>query len=148
MNNFTRTFFAALCMAHVAKAQTDQQKITAVLLAEARGEGVIGMSAVAEVIHQRSLERHWTCLKVVTQHHAFSCLNKTTPEKLYEQRRHDPELAAAMGISAILLWHPENITHHTRGANHYHATTMAKPPLWAIGKKPTAVIGHHAFYRL
>jgi spore germination cell wall hydrolase CwlJ-like protein len=34
----------------------------------------------------------------------------------------------------------------TKGATHYHADSIT--PYWAKGERPSAVIGHHLFYKI
>jgi len=141
----------ALLLAPALYAQPYQEKIVAaVLVAEASSEGVRGMEAVAEVIGQRAKDKGKTPLQVVTsgtqKYRAFSCLNGTTPEKLHRHWSKDANYDEALKIAAVLTRQPERLGSRTKQATHY--TQKWEKPYWAKGKKPVAVIGHHAFYRL
>jgi len=141
----------ALLLAPALYAQPYQEKIVAaVLVAEASSEGVRGMKAVAEVIQQRAEDKGKTPLQVVTsgtrQRRAFSCLNGTTPEKLHQHWSKDENYDEALKIAAVLVRQPERLGSLTNRATHY--TQKWEKPYWAKGKKPVAIIGHHAFYRL
>jgi len=142
---------ALLLLAPALFAQSYQEKIVAaVLVAEASSEGVRGMMAVAEVIGQRAKDKGKTPLQVVTsgtgQRRAFSCLNGTTPEKLLQHWSKDANYDKALKIALILTRQPERLGGLTNRATHY--TRRQEKPYWAKGKKPVAVIGQHAFYRL
>ena len=149
MRYFTSLLFllttAALC------AQTYQEKVVAaVLTAEAATEGRRGLMAVAEVINQRSKDKGKTPYQVVTagsgHHRAFSCLNGTNPDKLYARRSQEPAYPMALNVALTLCREPQKLTKVTNRATHY--TRKEERPYWSKGKKPVAVIGAHAFYRL
>jgi hypothetical protein len=113
------------------------------ILAEARGEGRDGMSAVACVIAQRSLNRNLTPEQVCLQKWQFSCWNGKSEQDL------DHLYKSPMADWALYL--EENIHSMNRAkvgfADHYYADWI-KAPYWAKGNKPVAVIGKHKFYRL
>lgn len=146
-----KQFLLVLLLAPAVYAQPYQEKIVAaVLAAEASSEGVRGMTAVAEVIRQRAKEKGKTPLQVVTsgtqKRRAFSCLNGITPERLYKHWSKDENYTEALKIAALLARQPERLGSLTNRATHY--TLKREKPYWAKGKKPVAVIGQHAFYRL
>jgi hypothetical protein len=131
--------------------QTYQEKIVAaVLTAEAATEGKRGMLAVAEVVNQRSKDKNKTPYQVVTagkgRKRAFSCLNGTTPDKLFVRRSKEPNYPVALGVSLTLCREPAKLTRMTNRATHY--TRKEEKPYWSKGKRPVATIGAHAFYRL
>ena len=143
--------FLYLLLVPALYAQPYQEKVlAAVLAAEASSEGVRGMKAVAEVIYQRSKDKGKTPFQVVTsgtaQRRAFSCLNGTTPDKLYRHWSKDENYDEALKIASLLLREPQRLGSLTNRATHY--TQKWEKPYWAKGKKPVAVIGQHAFYRL
>jgi len=143
--------FLFSCAPWVLPAQTYQEKaIAAVLMGEAWSEGVQGMSAVAEVIHQRALEKGWTPLHVVTAHrgriHAFSCLNGTSLDHLIQKFSAQPDYRRALQLAKTVCCDPNRLPGLTRSANHY--TRATERPAWAAGRQPVIVIGRHAFYRL
>jgi len=113
------------------------------LLAEARGEGKDGMAAVAAVINQRAINRNISAEAVCLQKWQFSCWNGKTESDLAHLYK------STMAPWALYL--ERNITRMNRAkignADHYFADTI-KPPYWARGKKPVAIVGKHKFYRL
>lgn len=127
--------------------------IAAVLIAEAGGERdyQTAMEAVNEVITERvawyqptrrnNVPSFTECKTlVVTQPKQFSCLNRTTPEKLIARAQKHLHWPLAVAIAM------RPVTHHTVRATHYHARTVT--PSWTKGRKPCARIGNHLFYRL
>lgn len=141
----------------MAKATTPEPRVTyeeeavaAVLMGEAWSDGTRGMSAVAEVIHQRSIEKHQTPMTVISVHHgavhAFSCLNKTTVDKLIAKYSHEPAYQQALQLAELTCEAPERLPNLVGPANHY--TRASERPYWAQGHQPVAIVGGHAFYRL
>ena len=61
------------------KSTNGHQIVAAVLMAEARGEGEIRMTAVAEIIRNRAEEASESPVQIVLKQGAFSCLNESTP---------------------------------------------------------------------
>ena len=112
------------------------------ILAEARGEGRDGMSAVACVIAQRSLNRNLTPDQVCLQKWQFSCWNGKSEQDL------DHLYKSPMADWALYL--EENIHSMNRAkigyADHYHADYVN--PYWADKTKKTFTIGKHIFYRI
>ena len=134
-----------------ARGQTyGEQAVAAVLMGEAWSEGIRGMTAVAEVIHKRAAEKDETPLQVVAMHrgriHAFSCLNGATISQLIQKFSAKRAFLKALGIAEKVCEDPAHLPDLTNSANHYTRTT--ERPYWARGKRPVAVIGHHAFYKL
>ena len=133
-----------------ASAQTYEQKVVAaVLMGEAWDQGSKGMSAVAEVIHQRCVETGQTPLQVVTQgkfkHRAFSCMNGRTPTGMVQRFNREADFSRVALPLAMRQW-PANFVGATRLATHF--TRKEEKPWWAKGYKPVVIIGDHAFYRL
>jgi N-acetylmuramoyl-L-alanine amidase len=124
------------------------------LWGEARGEGNIGMQAVANVIvnrveYAKSQNGFWwgdTILKVCHKPYQFSCWNKNDPNyrKLLEidDSNHHFALALRLANRAVLGFLPD-ITYQS---THYHERSIL--PHWARRQKPKTVIGRHIFYRL
>jgi spore germination cell wall hydrolase CwlJ-like protein len=134
-----------------AAAQTYEEKvIAAVLMGEAWGEGTNGMTAVAEVIHQRSVDKQKTLLQIVTTHsghiHAFSCLNGTSPSQLISKFKDEPDFQKALEIAKTACRTPDQLPGTTKHANHF--TRTDETPWWAKNKKAVAVVGNHSFYRM
>jgi spore germination cell wall hydrolase CwlJ-like protein len=133
-----------LCMLGVAGAalgQSDRERaVAAVLMAEAWSEGVQGMTAVAEVIHQRTLEKGCTPLEVVSARrgriHAFSCLNGTTVNRLIGKFSREPDYAQALQLAQTLCQTPSWLPGLALGANHF--TRASESSYWAKGKRPSS----------
>jgi len=137
--------------AGVVSAQTrEEQAVAAVLMGEAWSEGVEGMTAVAEVIYQRSSEKGRTPFRTVAGHrgraHTFSCVNGTTLDNLIRKFRRQPAFGDALKLAQVVCETPEKLPGITHAANHY--TVLTERPFWVGGHEPVAVIGRHAFYRL
>jgi cell wall hydrolase len=135
----------------VSLGQTyEERAVAAVLMGEAWSEGVRGMTAAADVICQRAKEKDWTPLRVVAAHrgrvHAFSCLNGTTLDRLIRKFEGKPDYQDALQIAHKACQTPDRLPDITNSANHY--TRKTEHPYWAKGKRPVAVIGRHAFYKL
>ena len=117
---------------------------------EARGEGSIGMQAVAAVIMNRlqiSKEKgkFWwgnSIIEICQKPYQFSCWNRDDPNyrKVLNVDKRDRAFAKACDIARVCLSDPTN------GATHYHARGIY--PFWSRHQNPTATIGNHIFYRI
>lgn len=122
---------------------TDEQQIIALtLLAEARGEGVEGMEAVAMVIKQRMANRKQTASQVCLAPKQFSCWNGKSSDNL----RHLWQSPAAPDAIKVVRRFDELDPAVIDYADHY--CTVNIQPFWAIVQVPVVVIGNHTFYRL
>ena len=124
-------------------AKSGNELCAAVLIAEAGGEGRIGMQAGWEVIHRRSINRRISHAAVVKQQWQFSCLNRTSSSSLIRKAKRHRRWSEAVAIAAA-----KPRTSYTKQADHYHAASMSKRPYWIKGQKPTACVGGHLFYKL
>ena len=119
------------------------------LWGEARGEGTIGMQAVANVIINRAANPSWwgsNIMQVCRRPYQFSCWNDGDPNRsqLKSVTEKDLYFATALRIACRAAYGAlEDITN---GADHYHAAGIT--PGWAKGQTPVAVIGNHIFYKL
>jgi N-acetylmuramoyl-L-alanine amidase len=122
---------------------TDEQQVLALtLLAEARGEGVQGMEAVAMVVKQRMVNRSQTAKQVCLAPKQFSAWNGRSKSDL-EYLWRSPAASDAVGVvRRFSQLDPADIGH----ADHY--CTVQITPYWALNQQPVAVIGNHKFYRL
>ena len=120
------------------------------LWGEARGEGDVGMEAVASVVLNRANNPRWwgdsvrdVCLKP----RQFSTWNPEDPQ--YERIRSvtaaDPKFVAAREVARRAL--AGEVEDRTGGADHYVNLAVAKPS-WARHQPPSAVIGNHTLFRL
>jgi N-acetylmuramoyl-L-alanine amidase len=146
--------FVTICLCclplTVLGATYEERAVAAVLMGEAWSEGAQGMTAVAEVIHQRTVEKGQAPLQVISAHrgkvHAFSCLNRTPLNQLIWKFCDEPDFQQALHIAQVTCQTPAQLPGLTRLADHYTCTT--EHPYWARGYQPVAIIGRHAFYRL
>ncbi len=117
---------------------------------EARGEGSIGMQAVAAVIHNRLAVstikgKFWwgnSLIEICQKPYQFSCWNRNDPNyrKVLNVDKRDTAFAKAVDIASVCMADP------TGGATHYHAAGIY--PFWARNQQPTKTIGNHIFYRI
>ena len=134
--------------------EKDRDVLARTLWGESRGEGPAGMIAVAWSIRNRvndGKERSWwgegytgVCQKAWQ----FSCWNKNDPNYPFlSGARAIPfrELAQCR-IAADQVINGK-VADPTGGATHYYATTMPKPPNWAVGAKQTLKLGNHIFFK-
>lgn len=124
------------------------------LWGEARGEGTVGMRAVASVIwnrYQISKERsgYWWGNEIVSICHKpyqFSCWNRSDPNyrRLMKVDTQDRQFRSASDIARLTI--EGQMFDLTERATHYHAKNIK--PYWANGQTPTKKIGNHIFYNL
>ena len=122
---------------------TDEQQVLALtLLAEARGEGVQGMEAVAMVVKQRMVNRSQTAKQVCLAPKQFSAWNGRSKSDL-EYLWRSPAASDAVGVVRRFGQLDPAVIDY---ADHY--CTVKITPYWALNQQPVAVIGNHKFYRL
>ena len=126
------------------KSTYGQRIVAAVLMGEARGEGEIGMTAVAEVIRNRANEASRSPLAIVLKKGEFSCLNETTPEALHRKFQGMKTYAMALRIAKTCYNTPEELPNVTLGATFFHHTQNSPP--WLSDVRPMTTIGNHRFY--
>jgi len=137
-SRFVQLTIGLICASPTAKAGI----VALTILAEARGEGPDGMTAVAACIYQRSLNRKITPDQVCLQPKQFSCWNGKSEADL--------EHLLKLPQAKTALWLEANLHRLNRAkigyADHYHADYVN--PYWADKTKKTFTIGKHIFYRL
>jgi spore germination cell wall hydrolase CwlJ-like protein len=120
--------------------------------AEARGEKISGMKAVANVIWNRASNPRWwsrpdnDVVSVCLARKQFSCWNKDDPNrpKLLAVTKRDAQFKQAWGIAKKAI--AGKLPDQTCNSDHYH--TDAVNPRWARGREPVKIIGRHVFHRL
>ena len=141
-----KTILAASLIAFAAFAEPtltkEQQIIAMTLLAEARGEGIEGMEAVAMVIKQRMANRKQSASQVCRAPKQFSCWNGKTSDDLHHLWQSPAAPDAIEVVRRFGKLNTEAIGH----ADHY--CTVKIKPYWSKGKTPVAVIGNHKFFKL
>jgi spore germination cell wall hydrolase CwlJ-like protein len=111
--------------------------MVATLYHEARGEGVMGMEAVASVIMNRAKQTHKSVCSIVYERKQFSWVYETK-DKHIKGNIMDILSITHKALSGVLV----DVTH---GATFYHATYVK--PSWAKHKVLTVQINNHIFYR-
>ena len=130
---------------------SDSDTLARTIWGEARGEGAVGMQAVACVIMNRlkvSPARWGASIKdVCLQHLQFSCWNENDPnrDKLLSVNASDPAFLIALDIADEAC--NDGLQDITNGATSYYSAWMEIPPYWAKGVSPCATIGHHDFLK-
>lgn len=122
----------------------DVELLARLIYGEARGEGVQGMLAVAQVAMNRAARPGWwgSNLKEVILHpYQFSCFNDAYSAALINPS--DDSWEDCKKIAVIVLG---GVADPTFGATHYFADYI-DPPNWAAGMTHTATIGRHLFYK-
>lgn len=139
-----------------ADAGTDLDILARTLWGEARSEGMIGMEAVAHVVHNRVAARSWWGRDIVGVCHKawqFSCWNANDPNraKLLQLTTatvsFSVALAAARSVMKLESEGRRAASDPTNGATHYYAPRVVSTPNWAQGKRPCASIGGHEFFK-
>ena len=128
------------------------QVLAGTLWGEARGDGVVGMTAVASVIMNRARSPGWwgrDSRSVCLSPKQFSCWNGDDPNRpkilaVIEQPDADYRSAERIATEALA----GRLEDTTAGATHYVMTSIAGRTGWARDHKPVKVIGHHSFYKL
>lgn len=135
--------------------QMEVDTLARTMWGEARGEGDIGLTAVAHVVLNRVARakehgRYWwgnSIIQVCQKPYQFSCWNRSDPsyKKLIAVDERNLDFATCIRIArrAVIGTIGEDIT---KGATHYHADYV--DPYWAKGQEPTITIGRHIFYNL
>ena len=123
------------------KLSADCRKMSEALVYEARGEGVVGLTAVAQVIKNRADGDNRfpnTVVGVITQRSQFSYL-----QDMHKQLKPSQDSwTTARIVSYDIL---NGVTGSFVGeATHYHS--MKVVPYWSKHLKYVAVVGNHKFY--
>jgi cell wall hydrolase len=115
---------------------------------EARGEGLRGMQAVANVIVNRANQGGWwgdSIATVALKDKQFSVWNdETEPNTVAALNVDDNDLQFIEAISIAKEAVEGTLPDITGGATNYHADYVS--PYWADSSKITATIGKHIFY--
>lgn len=117
-------------------------RLAEALVYEARGEGAVGMRAVAHVIMQRKESKGWpsTVREVVEQRRQFSYLLDKHLQSKPTQKDFDIAYKEAYDAYFGLSENP------VPGAKWYHSTSI-KPPKWTKDLEVVKTIGNHIFYK-
>jgi spore germination cell wall hydrolase CwlJ-like protein len=121
---------------------------------EARGEGLLGMEAIANTIINRlkvskSKGGFWwgnDIISICKKPYQFSCWNSKdiNKEKIEKVNSNDKLFATCLRISRKAI--AGILKDNTRESTHYHNREIE--PFWAVDKIPNMEIGNHLFYKL
>lgn len=132
---------------------TDKVIMALTVWGEARGEFARGQEAVAWVIRNRMDNPRWwgrslrdVCLKP----RQFSCWNFEDPnyQKLMSVELRSTLLYKSIETICEQVLYLDRSEDITLNSDHYCVSSIVHRVVWARNRKPTAVIGHHNFYRL
>ena len=115
---------------------------------EARGEGMQGMQAVANVVMNRVNAASWygaSIKDVVLKPYQFSCWNANDPNRAKIDKLSIEDLAASGALNVARQVISGQLKDITGGATNYHATSVN--PAWAEKMTKTVQIGNHVFYK-
>ena len=136
-----------ILMTPCGAASFDERLVAAVLMAEAQGGGIVGMTAVGEVIANRARKRQKPPGIIVQEAYQFSPLNQTKPHELVSRYEKMPLYREALRIANTVIQTPAKLPGLTAGADHFE-DLKAPTPRWACGRRPVAVVGGHRFWLL
>lgn len=112
--------------------------MVATLYHEARGEGVLGIEAVASVIMNRAKRANKSVCSIVYERKQFSWVHVTKDKRIKGDIMNILS-TTHKALSGVLV-------DVTQGATSYHATYVK--PSWAKHMKRTIQINNHIFYRV
>jgi spore germination cell wall hydrolase CwlJ-like protein len=115
---------------------------------EARGEGVSGEKAVAEVVFHRLRSGKYgdsICDVVFAGASRPGCQFSFTCNGMIRQAKRPKEWTKAQYLAARILTGEVHLNNTTGGATSYHSTAVR--PDWATDLTRTVQIGNHIFYR-
>lgn len=129
---------------------SDADILARTIAGEARGEGDLGMQAVANVVMNRVANPCWwgsTVTDVCLHPYQFSCWNKDDPNLpiIEAMGNSNPVYHEALDIAQkVIAGQLLDITH---GATHYRA--IGTTASWDVDNKltPCSIIGHHEFFK-
>ena len=118
----------------------DAFRLADVMYCEARGEGKLGLLAVADVVKNRVLDKRWanTVTGVIEQPNQFSCIDNVV--EIYDEKFYETVLELAV----LSL---EGKTPTITKATHYYAHNKIKSPAWTKSMSRLGDIGNHRFYK-
>ena len=132
----------------------EKETLAKTLWGEARGEGIDGMRAVANVIMNRvaisdQKGNYWWgkgIVGVCRKAWQFSCWNVNDPNsiKLDNLTEEDSFYVTALKVADEAI--SGCLVDKTKGSTHYHLVGLR--PYWIKNEKVAEVIGNHIFYRI
>jgi len=130
------------------KLMAEHHCLSEVLYYEARGEGVKGQKAVAEVVFHRMRTGnygHSICAVVYEGANRPGCQFSFACNSEMRDRKSPQAWLQAQILAARILTGEESLGDVTAGATSFHATSVQ--PDWANDLQRTVQIGNHIFYK-
>jgi spore germination cell wall hydrolase CwlJ-like protein len=131
----------------LAQLVTEHKCLSEALYYEARGEGIKGQMAVAEVIFHRLHSKNYPntiCGVVYQGKDTKDCQFSFACEK-HAKNKEETEWDSAQLLAAQILTGTARMRDVTDEATHFH--TISSSPEWADHLVKTIQIGNHVFYR-
>jgi spore germination cell wall hydrolase CwlJ-like protein len=132
----------------LARLLAEHKCLSEVMYYEARGEGMSGQKAIAEVVFHRMNTGnygHSICAVVYEGAEHPGCQFSFACSTDRNQRRDDQAWHAAETLAARILTGEVPLANATGGATNFHAVSVS--PDWADTLEKTTQIGNHVFYR-
>ena len=128
--------------------QQEKQCLTAALFHEAKGEGLIGIKAVASVIENRKHNADYpgTYCKIIKQHRQFSFVLEGKPIHKLEQQVKPSEKEVFALVSSLAEQMLQGRFKPVLPARVLHYTTHAVRNQWTQKMQVVAKVGNHRFY--
>ena len=130
-------------------SEYERKIVAATLVLEAGNEGVEGMKAVLNVIHNRSGDKLKKIVPTTVKYGQFSSLNSVTHKRNPD---YSPILRKAYrhrgfnkAIQLVRRLERGKLKDNTFGATHFHSTDI-DPPYWTDSTDYLTTIGKHRFY--
>ena len=147
--DFVAVTVSPVSLARARKA-VEAECLAQVLYYEARGEGIDGEKAVAEVVLQRTLHRDYpeTVCGVVydgVQPDRRDCQFSFACDGSLRKPKEAAAWTRAKGLAEKIMTGAVRLSGQTGRAIAYHSVDVA--PVWADTMLKTAQIGNHVFYR-
>ena len=125
----------------------DVEILAKTIYGEARGEGLSGMEAVANVVMNRLRKKCWwgrTISEVCLKPKQFSCWNTGDPNAILLTRDLTADSLFQVCCRIAKRAMKGLLPDITKGSTHYHALSVN--PAWANKLVPNIQIGRHLFY--
>src|SRR4051812_14647591 len=128
MNKLYSIFFLLILGHRVEAKLNDVQIVALTIVGEGRGEWAIGMTAIANVLQNRSLSKHKTAREIGLVPKQFSFCNEGIAQDKVDALFACPQAVYATSLAGRIV-HGDLLADVTGKATHYHALSCS--PKWA-----------------
>jgi spore germination cell wall hydrolase CwlJ-like protein len=132
----------------MSKLLAEHRCLSEVMYYEARGEGLKGQKAIAEVVFHRMRTGNYgqsICAVVYEGANQPGCQFSFACDGNLRQKKSGQAWMQAQILAARILTGEERLNDQTGGATSFHATSVQ--PDWANDLQKTVQIGNHIFYK-